>query len=130
LHQSFAYYGFILIGARSELTQLWEKQSNGRLTHAAYDAIGGVEKALSNHADDVYAQLTDEEQKQVQKIFIQLVRPGEGTADTRRQATRAEVGEENWDLVKRLADERLVVSDRKKTTGEAKKKLSRLSMKL
>jgi hypothetical protein len=101
------------------LTQLWEKQSNGKLTHAAYDAIGGVEKALSNHADDVYAQLTDEEQKQVQKIFIQLVRPGEGTADTRRQATRAEVGEENWDLVKRLADERLVVSDRKKTTGEA-----------
>jgi formylglycine-generating enzyme required for sulfatase activity len=101
------------------LTQLWEKQSNGRLTHAAYDAIGGVEKALSNHADDVYAQLTDEEQKQVQKIFIQLVRPGEGTADTRRQATRAEVGEENWDLVKRLADERLVVSDCKKTTGEA-----------
>jgi energy-coupling factor transporter ATP-binding protein EcfA2 len=101
------------------LTQLWEKQSNGKLTHAAYDAIGGVEKALSNHADDVYAQLTDEEQKQVQKIFIQLVRPGEGTADTRRQATRAEVGEENWDLVKRLADERLVVSDRKKTAGEA-----------
>ncbi len=71
-----------------------------------------MEKALSNHADDVYAQLTDEEQKQVQKIFIQLVRPGEGTADTQRQATRAEVGEENWDLVKRLADERLVVSDR------------------
>jgi formylglycine-generating enzyme required for sulfatase activity len=101
------------------LTQLWEKQSNSKLTHDAYDAIGGVEKALSNHADDVYAQLTDEEQKQVQKIFIQLVRPGEGTADTRRQATRAEVGEENWDLVKRLADERLVVSDRKKTTGEA-----------
>jgi formylglycine-generating enzyme required for sulfatase activity len=29
------------------------------------------------------------------------------------------VGEENWDLVTRLADERLVVSDRKKTTGEA-----------
>jgi energy-coupling factor transporter ATP-binding protein EcfA2 len=51
------------------LTQLWEKQSNGKLTHAAYDAIGGVEKALSNHADDVYAQLTDEEQKQVQKIL-------------------------------------------------------------
>jgi len=101
------------------LTQLWEKQSNGKLTHAAYDAIGGVEKALSNHADDVYAQLTDEKQKQVQKIFIQLVRPGEGTADTRRQATHAEVGEENWDLVKRLADERLVVTDRKKTAGEA-----------
>jgi hypothetical protein len=101
------------------LTQLWKKQSNGKLTHAAYDAIGGVEKALSNHAEEVYGQLSAKEQKQAQRIFIQLVRPGEGTADTRRQATRTEVGEENWGLVKRLADERLVVSDRKKTAGEA-----------
>ncbi len=101
------------------LTQLWEKQTNGKLTHAAYDAIGGVEQALSNHAEEVYGQLSAKEQKQAQRIFIQLVRPGEGTADTRRQATRTEVGEENWGLVKRLADERLVVSDRKKTAGEA-----------
>ncbi|MBD1938807.1 trypsin-like peptidase domain-containing protein [Microcoleus sp. FACHB-68] len=101
------------------LTQLWKKQRDGKLTHAAYDAIGGVEKALSNHAEEVYAQFSVLEHKQAQKIFIQLVRPGEGTPDIRRQATRAEVGEENWDLVKRLADERLVVSDRKKTTGEA-----------
>ncbi|MBD1919893.1 trypsin-like peptidase domain-containing protein [Microcoleus sp. FACHB-831] len=102
------------------LTQLWEKQTNNKLTHDAYDEIGGVEKALSKHADEVYSKLTEQEQQQTQKIFIQLVRPGVGTADTRRQATRAEIGEGNWNLVKYLADERLVVSDGQKTIGELK----------
>ena len=43
--------------------------------------------------------------------------PGEGTEDTRRVATRAEVGEENWDLVTCLADARLVVTGRDEKTG-------------
>lgn len=102
------------------LTQLWEKQTNNKLTHDAYDDIGGVKQALSKHADEVYSKLTEQEQQQTQKIFIQLVRPGMGIADTRRQATRAEIGEENWNLVKYLADERLVVSDGQKTIGEPK----------
>ncbi|MHC5731329.1 MAG: nSTAND1 domain-containing NTPase, partial [Nostoc sp.] len=43
---------------------------------------------------------------------MQLVRPGEGTEDTRRVATKAELGEENWSLVQDLADARLVVTSR------------------
>jgi hypothetical protein len=45
---------------------------------------------------------------------VQLVRPGEGTEDTRRIATRAEVGEDNWNLVSYLAgyQARLVVTGR------------------
>jgi WD40 repeat protein len=39
-----------------------------------------------------------------------LVRPGEGTEDTRRAATRAELGDKNWGLVQHLADRRLVVT--------------------
>jgi hypothetical protein len=42
------------------------------------------------------------------RFFMQLVRPGEGTEDTRRVATKSELGEINWSLVKRLADARLV----------------------
>jgi hypothetical protein len=38
------------------------------------------------------------------------VRPGEGTEDTRRLATKAELGEASWELVKQLADNRLVVT--------------------
>jgi WD40 repeat protein len=99
------------------LTKLWSKQKNGRLTHQAYEEIGGVEEALANHAEAVYAHLIDIDRQRAQRIFIQLVRPGEGTEDTRRLATRDEVKEENWDLVKRLADERLVVTDHDNSTG-------------
>ena len=98
------------------LTELWEKQSRGLLTHQAYSEIGGVAKALSNHAEAVYGKLSQQEQKQAQRIFVQLVRPGEGTEDTRRVATRGEV--RNWDLVTRLADARLVVTGRNEQIGE------------
>ncbi|MEA5558784.1 nSTAND1 domain-containing NTPase [Nodularia spumigena] len=99
------------------LTQLWAKQQDAQMTHAAYDEIGGVEAALARYADEAYNQLNFEEKERAQRIFIQLVHPGEGTEDTRRVATRAEVGEENWDLVTRLATARLVVTGRDEKTG-------------
>jgi WD40 repeat protein len=96
------------------LTRLWEKQKHRRLTHQAYQEIGGVKKAIANHAEQVYQKLSETEKQQAQRIFLQLVRPGEGTEDTRRVATRAEVGEENWNLVSYLASHqaRLVVTGR------------------
>ncbi|MBW4685317.1 MAG: trypsin-like peptidase domain-containing protein [Komarekiella atlantica HA4396-MV6] len=100
------------------LTQLWAKQQNRQMTHAAYEAIGGVEKSLANHAEAEFAKFKPEEQQQAQQIFVQLVRPGEGTEDTRRLATRNEVGDNNWDLVKRLADARLVVTGLDETVGK------------
>ncbi|MBE9039733.1 PD40 domain-containing protein [Oscillatoriales cyanobacterium LEGE 11467] len=103
------------------LTQLWEKQEGGELTHEAYEAIGGVEKALANHAEAIYERLDDADKERAQRIFIQLVRPGEGTEDTRRLATREEVGEENWDLVTRLADARLVVTGSGRDDGDGVK---------
>jgi WD40 repeat protein len=99
------------------LTQLWAEQQNRQMTHAAYEAIGGVEKSLANHAEAEFAKLKPKEQEQAQQIFVQLVRPGEGTEDTRRLATRNEVGD-NWDLVKRLADARLVVTGLNDTAGK------------
>lgn len=92
------------------LTQLWYKQKNWYLTHQAYQEIGGLEKALAQQADQVFQSLSTNEKQQAERIFIQLVRPGEGTEDTRRIATRIEIREENWSLVKRLADERLLVT--------------------
>jgi WD40 repeat protein len=103
------------------LTQLWDRQSGAQLTNAAYDEIGyvkngnleirGVKAALANYAEDVYKKLNDEEKERARRIFIQLVNPGEGTPDTRRIATRQEVGEENWDLVAHLANKRLVITN-------------------
>ncbi len=97
------------------LTQLWEKQQDGWLTHQAYEEIGGVETALANHAEAIYAQLSKVDKQRVQQIFIQLVQPSEKSADIRRLAIRGEVGD--WDLVSRLADGRLVVTNRNQVTG-------------
>jgi hypothetical protein len=75
------------------LTLLWDRQAGGWMTHEAYEAIGGVEEALARHAEDVYRSLSEDDERQVQRILTQLVRPGEGTIDTRRRATRSERGD-------------------------------------
>ena len=100
------------------LTQLWNKRTGKQFTHKIYEEIGQVEGALARHADEEYGNLTDYEKETVRHIFIQLVRPGEGTEDTRRIAMKAEVGEQSWSLVKRLADARLVVTSRDATRKE------------
>jgi WD40 repeat protein len=99
------------------LTQLWSKQQQGVLSLEAYINIGGVEKALANHAEGVYIQLDEVDKQRAKQIFIQLVQPGEGTEDTRRIATIIEIGEDNWDLVARLASARLVVTGRDERKG-------------
>ncbi len=100
------------------LTLLWAKQEKGLLTHAAYDDVGGVENALASYAEESYNKLSEREQQQAQRIFIQLVRPGEGTEVTRRVAIRSEAGEDNWSMVTTLASARLVVTGRDEVSGE------------
>lgn len=85
------------------LTQMWMRKQNNKLTHYIYDEIGGVKKALANHAEEVYIQLNDTQKKQAQHIFVQLVYPGQGTEDTRRLATHTEIKDENWGLVTHLS---------------------------
>ena len=99
------------------LTQLWAAQRDHTLTYRGYQNIGGLEGALANHAEAVYEQLNIEEQKRLQYIFTQLVQPS-GNINTRRLASRAEIGLDNWDLVRHLASVRLVVTNRNELTGE------------
>jgi len=94
------------------LTELWQRRQGNQLTHVAYTAIGEVQGSLARYADASYGKLSPVEQQQMRRVFIQLVRPGEGAEDTRRVATKAELGESNWALVKHLADDRLVVTNR------------------
>ena len=94
------------------LTELWQRRQGQQLTHLAYTEIGQVQGALARHANEEYHKLSEAQREQMRRIFIQLVRPGEGTEDTRRLATKAELGAVNWALVKQLADARLVVTSR------------------
>ncbi|KYC39047.1 hypothetical protein WA1_34235 [Scytonema hofmannii PCC 7110] len=100
------------------LQELWAKQSNAQLLHATYNEIGGVKTSVASYAEQVYARLNELEKEQARRVFLQLVRLGEGTEETRRLATREEVGNGNWNLVIRLASERLVVTGRDEATGK------------
>jgi len=92
------------------LTLLWEGSASGTLSHTTYKGIGGVEGALARYAEEVFTDLDENEQKVARQVIVQLVQPGVGTEDTRRVASRAEIGETYWSLTQTLADKRLVVT--------------------
>ena len=94
------------------LDMLWMEQEENQLSHRAYERIGRVHGALARHAETVYADLDERDQPLARRIFVQVVRPGLSTEDTRRLATRSEIGDEAWSLVQRLADSRLLVTNR------------------
>jgi hypothetical protein len=100
------------------LTELWEERHGGQLLHAAYEAMGAVQGAIARRAEEVFARLTPLEQEAAQRVFLQLVRPGEQTEDTRRRATFAEVGEAVRPVVQQLADARLVVTGHDQAANE------------
>lgn len=93
------------------LTQLWERQENGFLTHEAYEEIGQVEGALASHAEQVYALLNPAQQAAAQRVFSQMIQLGQDTEDTRRPLLSSEVTASDWALIQQLADRRLVVTD-------------------
>lgn len=93
------------------LTQLWEQQVDGVLTHEAYEAIGQVEGALASYAEQVYATLSPAEQDIARRVLTQMTQLGQDTDDVRRPVAAAEVSAEDWALIQRLADQRLVVTD-------------------
>ncbi|WP_295446000.1 AAA family ATPase [uncultured Thiodictyon sp.] len=97
---------------QTALDELWQRSDRRLLTFRGYHAIGGVAEALSRKADDVLKVSSDAGRDILRRIFVQLVRPGEGEEDTRQIATAAQVGAENWDEVSRLANARLVVTGR------------------
>ena len=92
------------------LTLLWERLDQGWLTHASYEEIGRVGGALARYAEDVYLALDENQLEDAQRVFVQLVRPGQGTEDTRRIGSKPEFGEKRWGLIQHLADKRLVVT--------------------
>lgn len=94
------------------LRRLWEDCRGGQLHHEAYKAMGQLEGAIAKKAEALYTNLSEGDQRRARQIFLRLVRPGEGEADTRRRATFGEVGEEGQGVARALADERLLVTSR------------------
>jgi len=105
------------------LLELWKRRHGRWLRVLEYEAIGGVQKAIAQTADDVYNSLSAEEQEQVKNIFVRLTRLDENAVQgEKRRDTRRRVGLEEListgdkqaltkNLLKRLAGEgaRLIV---------------------
>jgi WD40 repeat protein/DNA-binding SARP family transcriptional activator len=100
------------------LLETWQRRRGHRLTLAGYAGSGGVHGAIARTAETTFNQLTSEQQSIARNIFLRLTELGEGTQDTRRRASLAELisDPQNAPLVhavlKRLADARLITITR------------------
>lgn len=100
------------------LSRLWEQRHGGHLLHEAYKDMGGMRCAIVTQAEEVYTRLSPAQQELVRQLFLALVRPGEGTEDTRRRAPLAEIGVHASVVVQHMVAARLVVTGRDEATGE------------
>ncbi|WP_214108174.1 nSTAND1 domain-containing NTPase [Acrocarpospora catenulata] len=96
------------------LLETWRNRTGPALTLAAYQAAGGVRGAIAQSAERVYDALAPAERQAARRIFLRLTALGDGTEDTRRPISRAElVGladpEVTAGVLDRLAAARLVV---------------------
>jgi WD40 repeat protein/serine/threonine protein kinase len=73
------------------LTELFDRREGLLLTRAAYQALGGVQGALTRRAEEVYQGLGPEEKEAARQLFQRLVTLGEGTQDTRRRVLQVEL---------------------------------------
>ena len=96
--------------------KLWERRDveSRRVTRAAYDAIGGVEGAVAQHADELLDGLSHEQQRLARQLLLRLV-----TKDkTRRSVPRQDLVEglppASAGVVDRLTDGRIVVSHKRR----------------
>ncbi|MFN6450383.1 MAG: eIF2A-related protein [Nostoc sp. DedSLP05] len=113
------------------LLEMWKRRHGRWLRAGEYEAIGGVNMAIAQTADDVYNTLSAPEQDQVKNIFIRLTRlddtalQGEKRRDTRRRVWLDELIPAGGnialikELVNRLAGEgaRLVVTNVDESTN-------------
>jgi hypothetical protein len=94
------------------LEGLWHAHRQaGALSHGAYEALGGVRGAIAKQAESVFATLTPADQAVARDLLVSLVRPGEGTLDSRRFVDLADLPEVARHLVYSLGDKRLVVAN-------------------
>ena len=94
------------------LKELWDKRRGCILLNETYDAIGGLQGAVATKADELFKGLSSAEQKILQRIFLRIVRPSaQSGLDTRRRAAFTELPPEGKELVVKLTDERLLVTN-------------------
>ena len=104
------------------LWALYQAHDQGRLTHAAYDNMGGVGGALIARAEDDHATLAEDDREALRKLLVFcMTDPGEGRPDAPRRASYAELkkvgGDRGERLIQRWIRLRLFIADHDKAGG-------------
>jgi hypothetical protein len=108
------------------LTELWQKRVENCLKLSVYVKLGGISGTLNKRATAFYNGLSASEKETVKYIFLVLTHLGEGTEDTRRRVLKQDLitvkyPEEVIDvMIQKLADERLIVTDKPGETTDKK----------
>ncbi|NMC34731.1 MAG: CHAT domain-containing protein [Veillonellaceae bacterium] len=115
------------------LLQLWQRRHGRWLRSSAYRAGGGVREAIAKTADGIYTALPEHSRERMRAIFLRLTRLDGGAQnslagvehrDTRRRVALDDLvpaGSDRLatlDLVRRLADARLVMTNADALTGQ------------
>lgn len=93
------------------LTETWRRRRGMVLTLTSYEALGGIEHALARTAESTFGQLSENDQRAARLLFLRLVVPGDGTADTKRRVPRTDLAVPDA-LLDRFATTRLITIDR------------------
>ena len=72
------------------LQMLWERSWEGELTHATYEALGGVSGALARSAETLVDGLAPDELRRAHALTVSLVSVGHGRGDSLRVLGRTE----------------------------------------
>ena len=97
------------------LTELWERRDGGRITHAAYEAIGQVGGAISQRAESVFQTLDAAQKQVVLARFTRLVRvsaANENELDTSCGLELLGMSELERSVLQKFVDARLLVLNR------------------
>lgn len=108
------------------LRQLFDKRAGLVLTQAAYEEIGGVRRALAQHAETIFRTLDTGHQEVTRRLLLRLVEVGESGEATRRKVARSELKFDDIDnqtvddVIELLtsADSRLLIASREIRTDE------------
>jgi serine/threonine protein kinase/WD40 repeat protein/DNA-binding winged helix-turn-helix (wHTH) protein len=108
------------------LTELFDHRVGDCLTHEAYIDLGGLRGVIAQRAESLYGELDEAGREAARLVFGRLVTLGEGVADTRRRARRAEVETTrdpatslaSAEVIDRFGGGRLLVFDRDPATRE------------
>lgn len=73
------------------LKELYMRRDGKRLTMDAYEEIGGVQRALAAHAEDIYVQMNAAEQAIMRRLLLRLVEVSESGEATRRKVARSDL---------------------------------------